>query len=210
MAMKMVSEEFQTQTTPLLENLPIQKLPKTPAQKAVRKTFKGTAHLAKLLPTGSVLAFQILSPIMTHQGQCRTITSKSLTLGLLTLCSFSCFLLCFTDSFRDERGKVRYGMATFKGLWVMDGSSPAKLSPEEAANYKLRFFDLFHALMSMVVFGAVALFDKNVVSCFFPTPTEEVQDLLVVVPVAIGAICSVLFLAFPSKRHGIGAPLSRH
>lgn len=205
---------FQTQTSvqeqqPLLEN--IQKLPKTPAQKAIRKTFKGTAHLAKLLPTGSVLAFQILSPILTHQGQCHTTTSISLTIALLSLCAFACFVLCFTDSFRDERGKVRYGMATFKGLCVVDGysSSSLKLSPEEAANYRIRFIDFFHGFMSILVFGAVALFDKNVVDCLYPAPTDEVKDLLVVIPVGVGVICSVLFLVFPTKRHGIGSPLSR-
>ncbi|KAJ9170904.1 hypothetical protein P3X46_018967 [Hevea brasiliensis] len=212
MDIKVVQEGLLSQTqTSLQEHLlqQPQKPPKTPAQKAMRKTFKGTAHLAKLLPTGSVLAFQILSPILTHQGECRTITSISLTLGLLTLCAFACFLLCFTDSFRDERGKVRYGMATFKGLWVIDGLS-LKLSPEEAANYRLRFIDFFHGFMSMLVFGAVALFDKNVVNCFYPTPTEEAKDLLVVVPVGVGVICSFLFLVFPTKRHGIGTPLSRH
>ncbi|KAG5226339.1 protein DMP [Salix suchowensis] len=179
-----------------------------PCQKAMRKTFKGTAHLARLLPTGSVLAFQILSPVLTHEGQCRSITSQTMTLGLLALCGLACFLLCFTDSFRDARGKVRYGMVTFKGLWIMD--SQVELSPEEAAKYKLRFIDVLHAFMSILVFGAVSLFDKNVVKCFFPTPTDEAKDLLIAVPATIGVICSILFLAFPSKRHGIGCPLSRN
>jgi hypothetical protein len=39
---------------------------KTPAQKAIRKTFKISTHLANLLPTGTVLVFQIMSPIFTH------------------------------------------------------------------------------------------------------------------------------------------------
>ncbi|XP_065876728.1 protein DMP7 [Euphorbia lathyris] len=196
---------------PLLENAilsPIEKPTKTPAQKAIRKTFKGTAHLAKLLPTGSVLTFQIFSPILTHDGQCNTITSTTLTLTLLSVCAFSCFALCFTDSFRDERGKVRYGFATFSGLWVIDGS--VKLSAEEAVNYRLRFIDFLHAFMSILVFGTVALFDKNVVKCFCPTPSDEVKDLLIVVPFGVGLICSVLFLVCPSKRHGIGTPLSRN
>ncbi|XP_050205718.1 protein DMP7 [Mercurialis annua] len=195
---------------PLLENpvTPIQKPSKTPTQKAIRKTFKGTTQLSKLLPTGSVLAFQILSPIFTHQGQCHTSTSTTLTLALLTTCAISCFLLCLTDSFRDERGKVRYGMATSKGLWVIDGS--VTLSEDQNENYKMRFIDLLHGFASMLVFGAVALFDKNVVNCFCPTPSDEVKDLLVAVPVGVGVVCSILFLKFPTKRHGIGTPLSRH
>ncbi|KAJ6683354.1 hypothetical protein OIU85_007078 [Salix viminalis] len=207
MDIKVLVQEGAEIAQPFLENA-LQKPAKTPGQKAMRKTFKGTAHLARLLPTGSVLAFQILSPVLTHEGQCRSITSQTMTLGLLAVCGLACFLLCFTDSFRDGRGKVRYGMVTFKGLWIMD--SPVELSPEEAAKYKLRFMDVLHAFMSILVFGAVSLFDKNVVRCFFPTPTDEAKDLLIAVPATIGVICSILFLAFPSKRHGIGCPLSRN
>lgn len=196
----------QQQQLPLLENAP--KAQKTPAQKAIRKTFKGTAHLARLLPTGSVLTFQILSPILTHQGRCPTHASRVITLGLLALCGVSCFILRLTDSFRDERGKVRYGLATFRGLWVIDTS--LKLTPEEKAQYQLKFIDLFHAFASILVFAAIALFDKNVVNCFFPTPSEEAKELLMRVPIGIGIACSILFVLFPSNRHGIGCPLSKH
>ncbi|XP_054814618.1 protein DMP7-like [Prosopis cineraria] len=192
---------------PLLENAPLLKQPKTPTQKVIRKTFKSTANLSNLLPTGSVLAFQILSPIVTHQGQCKTHTSQTMTACLLAMCSMSCFLLSFTDSFRDERGKVRYGFATWNGLWVIDGS--AKLSAQEAAKFRLNSIDFFHACASILVFFAVAMLDKNVVMCFEPNPSDEERDLLVTLPVGIGLLCSFLFIIFPTKRHGIGFPLSR-
>ncbi|KAL5571096.1 hypothetical protein UlMin_020693 [Ulmus minor] len=198
------------QIQPLLGNNATPKDPKqqkTPAQKAMRKTFKGTAHLANLLPTGSVLAFQLLSPAFTHQGQCPTAMSRTITLGLLSCCALSCFLLSFTDSVRDTRGKVRYGLATFKGLCVVDGS--VMILPEEAAKYRLRVIDFFHALAALLVFAAVAAFDQNVVKCFCPMPSEEVKELLVALPVGIGILCSLFFVAFPSRRHGIGFPLSR-
>lgn len=191
---------------PLLENEP--KPPKTPAQKAIRKSFKISAHLANLLPTGSVLTFQVLSPAFTHQGQCQTTISRTMTLGLLALCCFLSFILRFTDSFRDARGKVRYGLATSRGLWVIDGS--VKLEPEEAEKYRLKFIDFFHAFMSVLVFVAVAMFDKNIVKCFCPTPSPETKELLVTLPIGIGIACSVLFVALPTKRHGIGFPLSRN
>ncbi|PON97834.1 hypothetical protein TorRG33x02_064240 [Trema orientale] len=198
---------------PLLGNEVVvpSKQPKTPGQKAMRKTFKGTAHLANLLPTGSVLAFQILSPAFTHQGQCRSAVSRATTLGLLACCAASCFLLCFTDSCRDHRGKVRYGIATFGGLWIIDGSSAdAVIAAEEAAKYRLRAMDFVHALASLLVFAAVVAFDQNVVKCFCPSPSQEAKELLVAVPVAVGVVCSLFFVAFPSRRHGIGFPLSRH
>ena len=178
---------------------------KTLIQKAISQTFQSTAHLANLLPTGSVLAFQLLLPIFTNQGICDPI-SRFMTATLVTLCGVSCFILSFTDSFRDKKGNICYGFATTKGFWVIDGS--ATLSPEVAANYRLRSIDFMHALMSILVFVAVALFDENVVSCFFPTPSDETQEILTRLPVGIGVISSMLFVALPTKRHGIGFPLS--
>lgn len=195
---------------PLLGNEVVAKQPKSPAQKAMRKTFKGTAHLANLLPTGSVLAFQILSPAFTHQGQCRSAVSQATTLALLASCAASCVLLCFTDSFRDHRGKVRYGIATFQGLWAIDGSLDGLITAEEAVKYRIRPIDFVHALASLLVFTAVAAFDQNVVKCFWPSPSDEAKELLVVLPVAVGVLCSLFFVACPSRRHGIGFPLSRH
>ncbi|XP_052183184.1 protein DMP6-like [Diospyros lotus] len=178
---------------------------KTLIQRAISRTFQSTAHLANLLPTGSVLAFQLLAPIFTNQGDCDPV-SRVLTAGLISVCGLSCFLLSFTDSFKDKNRNVCYGFATVRGLWVIDGS--ASLPPGEAAKYRLRFIDFLHALMSIQVFAAVALFDQNVVSCFFPAPSPEVREVLTKLPVGIGVICSMLFVVFPTKRHGIGFPLS--
>lgn len=178
---------------------------KTLVQKAISQTFKSTAHLANLLPTGTVLAFQLLSPIFTNQGTCDSV-SRSMTAGLVALCGISCFLQSFSDSFRDKNGNVCYGFATFQGLWVVDGS--ATLPTEEAAKYRLQFIDFMHAIMSILVFAAVALFDQNVVSCFYPAPSSEAQEMLTALPVGIGVICSMLFVVFPTNRHGIGFPLS--
>ncbi|CAI9094071.1 OLC1v1029732C1 [Oldenlandia corymbosa var. corymbosa] len=181
---------------------------KTPGQKVIRKTFKGTAHLANLLPTGSVLAFQMFSPSLTHEGKCQSIVYQSLTLGFLGLCAVSCFLLCFTDSIRDERGKVRYGVATFKGFRVLDGS--IDVPPEDADKYKINFMDFFHAFMSLLIFGAVAMFDQNVMNCLYPNRSGKMQEILTIVPVVVGVVGSLMFVVFPSKRHGIGFPLSRN
>ncbi|EHA8591579.1 protein DMP6-like [Cocos nucifera] len=178
---------------------------KTPKRKAIRKTFKKTAHLANLLPTGTVLAFQLLSPIFTNQGRCNGM-NWYMTAGLVALCGLSCFIQSFTDSFRDESGKVRHGLATFRGLWVIDGTAP--LPPEVAIKYRIKFIDLVHALMSILVFAAVALLDQNVVSCLYPNPSEEMKQVLTSLPIGIGVSGSLVFVAFPSTRHGIGFPLS--
>ncbi|KAL2322504.1 hypothetical protein Fmac_026883 [Flemingia macrophylla] len=174
-------------------------------KRAISQTFQSTAHLANLLPTGTVLCFQLMSPIVTNQGQCDSV-SKLITCTLVALCGTSCFFQSFSDSFRDDKGNVCYGLATFRGLWVIDGSTT--LPPQLGAKYRLRFIDFMHAVMSILVFSAVALFDQNVVNCFFPSPSNETGEILTVLPVAIGIFCSMLFVAFPTLRHGIGFPLS--
>ena len=51
---------------------------------------------------------------------------------------------------------MRYGVASLKGLWVLDAS--IRVPVDEAEKYRLRFIDFFHAFMSILVFLAVALF----------------------------------------------------
>ncbi|PKA59090.1 hypothetical protein AXF42_Ash001183 [Apostasia shenzhenica] len=177
----------------------------SPAQKAISLTFQSTANLAKLLPTGTVLAFQVLAPLFTHNGDCLS-TNRAMTAALVLVCASACFILSFTDSFRDAAGKVRYGFATPKGMWVIDGTS--QMPPEEAAAYRLRLVDFAHAFMSVMVYAAVALLDRDLVSCYCPLPSKELQQVFEILPVVMGIIGSGFFVAFPTTRHGIGFPLS--
>ncbi|KAL7615764.1 hypothetical protein Lser_V15G04344 [Lactuca serriola] len=204
--MEIKVENAKDEQAPLLAiTLLPESVEKTLIQKAISQTFESTAHLANLLPTGSVLAFQLLSPIFTNQGDCDPV-SRAMTAALVALCGFSCFLLSFTDSFMDGKGNVCYGFATTRGLWIIDGSTI--LPPELAAKYRLRFIDFMHAFMSLMVFAAVALFDQDVVNCFYPSPSDETTELLTTLPVAFGVVFSMLFVAFPTRRHGIGFPIS--
>ena len=195
----------QDQRHPLLSNRADGTDNLSPMQKAIGQTYQSTGHLAKLLPSGTVLAFQLLAPTMAKQGHCGDM-NRMMTGGLVILCALSCFALSFTDSFRDEKGKVRYGFATFKGLWVIDGG--AILDPHAAAEYRIKFLDFVHATVSEMIFIAIALFDQNVVSCFYPIPSEDTKQVLTSLPVAIGVIGSMLFVIFPTTRHGIGIPES--
>ncbi|KAF3598233.1 hypothetical protein F2Q69_00039302 [Brassica cretica] len=68
----------------------------------------------------------------------------------------------------------------------------------------MRFVDWIHATLSVLVFGAVALRDKYVTDCFYPSPEEETKHVLDIVPVGIGVTCSLLFTVFPTRRLGIG------
>lgn len=188
---------------------PSSSAPSTLRQRALSQTLASTANLANLLPTGTLLAFQLLTPVFTNNGACDAVT-RSLTLILLLLLAFSCFLSSFTDSFKTPDGRVFYGIATFKGLWLFDyvDESGSAASLPDLSKYKFRFIDGVHAVLSVLVFVAVAMRDKNVVSCFYPQPAREVQEVLDIVPVGIGLICSLLFVVFPTTRHGIGYPVT--
>ncbi|KAL2895816.1 Protein DMP7 [Bienertia sinuspersici] len=207
MDIKVETEQQQSQEQQQKQPLITTKPPKTRTQKAIRKTFKKTSHLSSLLPSGSVLIFEMFSPILTNQGKCETFQTQLITLCLITFVALSCFFMCFTDSVRDERGKVRYGVATFNGIWIVDGS--ITLNHEDAAKYRIGVVDFLHAFMGLLVFMAVALLDQNVVKCLFPMPSQETKERLVVFPIGVGVVCGLLFVCFPSKRHGVVSPLSK-
>ncbi|KAJ4975822.1 hypothetical protein NE237_000928 [Protea cynaroides] len=199
------SRDHDQQHQPLLEGSKLKNSRTNFIQDAISQTFRSSAHLANLLPTGTVLGFQLLSPIFNNQGRC-DFASQSMTAGLLILCGLLCFLSSFTDSFRDDKGTVHYGVVTFRGLWIIDGS--VTIPHDQAPEFQLKVIDFFHAIMSALVFASVALFDENVVNCFYPAPSEETMELLTALPVGVGVFGSMCFIKFPTTRHGLGFPLS--
>nr|CAD1829670.1 unnamed protein product [Ananas comosus var. bracteatus] len=92
-----------------------------PAPLVIDRTLSSVANLAKLLPTGTVLAFQALSPSFANHGACYP-SNKFLTALLLYFCAASCVFFSFTDSLRGRDGKLYYGMATFRGFYVFNYS----------------------------------------------------------------------------------------
>lgn len=170
----------------------------------VGRALNSTADLAKHLPTGAVLAFEVLSPSFTADGACNA-TNRALTACLIAACALCCFVLCFTDSYRDAAtGALRYGFVTPSGrLLPIDGGGPP---PPRDQRYRLTLRDVAHGMLSFAVFLAVAVVDRNVVACFYPVESASTRQLLAAVPVAAGAAGSFLFAMFPSTRRGIGFP----
>ncbi|KAB2097786.1 hypothetical protein ERO13_A01G183500v2 [Gossypium hirsutum] len=181
--------------------------PPTLSQRAISQTLASTANLANLLPTGTLLAFQLLVPTFTNNGSCDAAT-RSMTLILLLLLALSCFLASFTDSVKSSDGQVYYGFATFKGMFLFDYPDSKESDLPDLSKYRIKFMDGVHAVLSVLVFGVVALRDKNVLNCFYPTPKHETEEVLNIAPVGFGLICSLLFVVFPTRRHGIGYPVT--
>lgn len=125
---------------------------------------------------------------------------------LLGLCAISCFFFHFTDSFRGPDGKVYYGFVTPKGLAVFKSGLGLEVPKDE--RFKVGFVDFVHALMSVLVFAAIALTDHRVTNCLFPGHEKEMDEVMESFPLMVGIICSGLFLVFPNTRYGIGCMAS--
>ncbi|KAL9686889.1 hypothetical protein QQ045_031282 [Rhodiola kirilowii] len=160
------------------------------------RAFTGLGNLIKLLPTGTVFLFQFLNPILTNNGNCHVV-NKVLSAVLLVICAFSCCFASFTDSYKASDGTYRYGIATSTGLWP---------NPEnvDLKSYKLRFGDFMHAALSLIVFAVLSLLDMNTVECYYPEFEKQQKVLMMGLPAVIGALAGVVFMIFPSTRHGIG------
>ncbi|GMH08335.1 hypothetical protein Nepgr_010175 [Nepenthes gracilis] len=160
----------------------------------------GLGSLLKHLPTGTVFAYEFLSPVLSNNGSCSHF-NKILTAVLIGCCGLTCALSCFTDSYTDGK-KTYYGVATTKGLWT--SSSKEKRNDPR---YKLGPGDFVHAMLSAMVFAVVAVLDSNTVACYFPVALRSSENTFVAsLPVVVGSVASLVFTFFPSKRHGIGYP----
>ncbi|PKA47455.1 hypothetical protein AXF42_Ash020184 [Apostasia shenzhenica] len=161
----------------------------------IDKTLASASNLSKLLPTGTVLAFQTLSPSFTNKGHCYA-SNRILTYALIVICVASCLFFTFTDSLTGRDGQLYYGVATSKGLYI--------LNEDQLRRLRRRWVDWVHALFGVAVFLALAFGDGNVQSCFFPSAGRQSKELLVNLPLGAAVFASLVFMVFPTSRKGIG------
>ncbi|EXB31963.1 hypothetical protein L484_013595 [Morus notabilis] len=173
--------------------------------KGVQKTLSKTSMLANFLPTGTLLTFEMVLPAIYRNGGCSAVTTAMVHV-LLGLCSLSCFFFHFTDSFRGPDGKVYYGFVTPKGLAVFKPGLDVEVPKDE--RYKLGLTDFVHAVMSVMVFVAIAFSDHRVTDCLFPGHQKDMDEIMESFPLMVGIVCSGLFLVFPTTRYGIGCMAS--
>ncbi|PRQ53603.1 hypothetical protein RchiOBHm_Chr2g0168351 [Rosa chinensis] len=169
--------------------------------KGVQKTISKTSMLVNFLPTGTLLTFEMVLPAIYRNGECTTVTT-TMTHVLLGICSLSCFFFHFTDSFKGADGKMYYGFVTPKGLAVFKPGLTVDVPKDE--RYRVGLTDFVHAIMSVMVFTAIAFSDRRVTDCMFPGHEKEMDEVMESFPLMVGIVCSGLFLVFPNSRHGIG------
>ncbi|KAI9186776.1 hypothetical protein LWI28_020737 [Acer negundo] len=75
---------------------------------------------------------------------------------------------------------------------------------EILAMYRLQFKDFVHGFCSWLVFMVYAMCSSDVLRCFYPHPSDNVNILMMNLPLAIGGAVSFLFTLFPTRRRGIG------
>ncbi|KAK3128793.1 hypothetical protein QOZ80_6BG0466440 [Eleusine coracana subsp. coracana] len=169
--------------------------------RGVQSTLSKTSMLANFLPTGTLLAFETLLPAASGNGACSAVSVVMLR-ALLALCGASCFVFHFTDSFRAPDGKVYYGFVTPRGLSLFRTGLGVEAPRED--RFRLGFVDVVHAVMSVLVFAAIALSDYRVFACVLPGHGKEMKEVMESFPLMVAAVCSGLFLMFPNTRYGIG------
>ncbi|KAG6491526.1 protein DMP3-like [Zingiber officinale] len=189
----------------------------------MEKALSSASNLVKLLPSGTVLAFQALTPTFSNRGECHT-PNRYLTAALIHVCALTCAFLSFTDTLRGRDGKLYYGVATLSGFRLFNydddddaaaaavvsggdihGAGPTTLvAEEELRRHRVRLLDCVHAVFSVVMFLTVAFSDSDVVNCFFPEAGENARQLLINLPLGAGFMSGVVFIVFPTTRKGIG------
>ncbi|KAI4980068.1 protein DMP5-like [Hordeum vulgare subsp. vulgare] len=173
------------------------------------KTLSSASDLLKLLPTGTVLAFQALAPsFSSNHGVCHA-ANRYLVLALIGGCAASCVLLSFTDSLVGRDGRLYYGAATFGGFYPFNftGTRAERDAVfKDLSRFRVTPMDFVHAVVSALVFLAVAFADAGIQGCLFPEGGTEtdLRELLVNLPVAAGFLASMVFMIFPTTRKSIG------
>jgi len=162
--------------------------------------------LAKMLPTGVLFIFQILSNLLSQNGDCGK-GNKILVGVCLGILGIVCFLLSFFDTFKDGNGKVHYGIATTSGLTTVS-SGKNKVKPSNETDYKLELKDFLGAVVAVLVFAVVSLTDKNVVQCLYPSAQSRINKWVQALPVAVGVVSSAVCVLWPCKRQGLSHPVT--
>lgn len=173
---------------------------------AASYSLSSVSNLAKMLPTGVVFIFHVLSNLLSVNGDCGkgSKISVGVCLGILGMV---CFLLSFFDTFKDSNGKVHYGIATTSGMMTVS-SRKNKVKPSNETDYKLELKDFLGAVLAVVVFAVVSLTDKNVVQCLYPSAQSRINKWIQALPVAVSIVSSAVCVLSPSKRQGISHPVT--
>ncbi|KAF7081341.1 hypothetical protein CFC21_085294 [Triticum aestivum] len=170
------------------------------------RVMSSVTNLAQLLPTGTVLAYQALSPSFTNHGKCEA-SNQWLTVALVAILVVMCLFFSFTDSLVGRDGKLYYGVAAPRGFNVFNfpgEDENREWDRDELWSLRLRPLDFVHSFFAAVVFLTVVFSDVGLQNCFFPDANRNTQELLKNLPLGMAFLSTFVFTIFPTKRKGIG------
>ncbi|TVU11952.1 hypothetical protein EJB05_45564, partial [Eragrostis curvula] len=165
-----------------------------------------SSMLANFLPTGTILAFKTILPVVSDGDSCSTLRVVLLWTLLLS-CAVCCCCSHFIDSFRASDGQVYYGLVRKRGLSLLRTGLGVEVPRDD--RYRRRCRDFVHAVLAVLIFAAVALADHRVYGCLIPGHSKKIHKVMENFPqLLVGAVCSVFFQMFPNLRCGIGCFLA--
>uniref|UniRef100_N1QX57 Uncharacterized protein n=1 Tax=Aegilops tauschii TaxID=37682 RepID=N1QX57_AEGTA len=151
------------------------------------RVMSGVANLAQLLPTGTVLTYQALSPSFTNHGKCETSSSNQwLTAALVAVLAAVCIFFSFTDSVIGHHdGKLYY--VVFLTVAFSDVGLQNCFFPDAGRNTQelLKNLPLGMAFLSSSVF---IIFPTKRKGIGFNDTTPRQKGLLVIV--LSGLVCA--------------------
>ncbi|KAL0898391.1 hypothetical protein Bca101_082352 [Brassica carinata] len=126
---------------------------------------------------------------MVAQGVQKTVSKTSMLVNFLPTGTLLMFEMVLPSIYRDgDCGDV-----------IAEAEIPVSDD-----RYKLRVNDFVHAVMSVLVFMAIAFSDRRVTGCLLSGKEKEMDQVMESFPLMVGIVCSALFLVFPTTRYGVG------
>ncbi|KAA8543192.1 hypothetical protein F0562_021313 [Nyssa sinensis] len=135
------------------------------------KTLSSAANLVKLLPSGTVLTFQSLSPSFSNHGNCSA-ADKYIIGFLIFISTLTCFVFSFSDSFVGSDGKHYYGIATFKGLHLINKTDDDDGGTNNTCLFPGGYIDTVKELFANLPIGMWLL--SGLVFAIFPTTRKGI------------------------------------
>ncbi|XP_054800167.1 protein DMP9-like [Prosopis cineraria] len=114
-------------------------------------------------------------PYHLQRCQCSSLSTVMMKV-VLGLCTTICFFTQFHRQLPRPRRQLVYGFVLPNGLKVFKPDPDVQVPKDD--KYRLEFADFVHAVLSVVVFLAIAFSDQRVIDCLFPRKADDVHNVM--------------------------------
>ncbi|RLM54226.1 hypothetical protein C2845_PM10G07530 [Panicum miliaceum] len=146
---------------------PLSRLPRRRRARGVQSTLAKASMLANFLPAGTLLAFEVALQAASVDGSCSAVSVATIR--------------------APPRALRRLLLPLPLRLQLPDGKDRARRRGAQGGQVRLTFVDVVYAVMSVLVFAAVALADYRVSGCLLPGHRKEMDEVMESFPLMAGA-----------------------